>query len=310
LKYINFSQCKSLVSVPDLSSIPNLESLNLDGCESLVEVHQSVACHDKLKFLSLQFCSNLSNFPHTLKAKSLQALDLFGCSKLKKFSDILEKMEHLEELDLGWTAIKELPTSVENLLSVKLINLAFCKRLIALPSSVYKLQNLEHLILRGCSNFVVFPKNSEDPTDPNGNPRFRNLYRLELNGCNLSKIEFLESSSSFPKLAHLDLSDNKFTHLPTSINKYDDLEHLIMFNCKQLQKIPQLPPNMHMLWAKGCRSLQEFPDLSGLSSKLLSVDLSSCRELFRKGANTADVLLPKVSYTLSLSLPHSLTLNA
>ncbi|KAL3725619.1 hypothetical protein ACJRO7_030621 [Eucalyptus globulus] len=293
LKHINFSQCKSLVSVPDLSLLPNLERLNLDGCRSLVEVHQSVACHDKLKFLSLKFCSNLSIFPHTLKPKSLQALDLFGCSKLKKFSDILEKMEHLEELDLGWTAIKELPTSVENLLSVKLINLAFCKRLTALPSSVYKLQNLEHLILRGCSNFVVFPKNSEDPTDPNGNPRFRNLYRLELNGCNLSKIEFLENSSSFPKLAHLDLSDNKFTHLPTSINKYDDLEHLIMFNCKQLQKIPQLPPNMHMLWAKGCRSLQEFPDLSGLSSKLLSVDLSSCRELFRKGANTADVLLPK-----------------
>ncbi|XP_039155650.1 disease resistance protein RPV1 [Eucalyptus grandis] len=158
LKYINFSQCKSLVSVPDLSSIPNLESLNLDGCKSLVEVHQSVACHDKLKFLSLQFCFNLGNFPHTLKAKSLQALDLFGCFKLEKFSDIPEKMEHLEELDLGWTAIKELPASVENLVSVKIINLRKCKRLPTLPSSVYKLQNLKYLNLGGCSNFVMFQR--------------------------------------------------------------------------------------------------------------------------------------------------------
>ncbi|KAL3725635.1 hypothetical protein ACJRO7_030636 [Eucalyptus globulus] len=299
LKYINFRQCKSLVSVPDLSSIPNLESLNLDGCESLVKVHQSVAYHDKLKFLSLKFCSNLGVFPHTLKTKSLQALHLHGCSKLKKFSDIPEKMKLLEYLDLGWTAIKELPASVENLVSVEKIILAFCKKLTTLPSSVYKLQNLEHLKLTGCSNFVVFPKNSEDPTDPNGNLGFRNLDKLELDGCNLSKIEFLESSSSFPKLAHLDLSSNKFTHLPTSINKYDNLKILILFNCKQLQKIPQLPPNMRTLLAKGCKSLQEFPNLSGLSAECLEVDLSSCRELFRKGANTTDVLslkeLPKLS---------------
>ncbi|XP_039155067.1 TMV resistance protein N-like [Eucalyptus grandis] len=292
LKYINFRQCKSLVSVPDLSSIPNLESLNLDGCESLVEVHQSVACHDKLKFLSLQFCFNLTNFPHTLKAKSLQALDLVGCSKLEKFSDIPGKMEHLEELDLGWTAIKELPTSIENLVSVKIIKLRKCKKLTTLPSSVYKLQNLEHLDL-GCSNFVTFPENSEDSTNPNGNPGFRNLHRLHLDGCNLLEVEFLESSSCFPNLGHLDLSRSKFTHLPTGINKYHDLEHLWVNKCKQLQKIPQLPPNVHILRARGCRSLQEFPDLSSLSSNYLDVDVSSCRELFRKGASTAHVLSRK-----------------
>ncbi|KAK2632966.1 hypothetical protein EUGRSUZ_L00804 [Eucalyptus grandis] len=268
LKYINFSQCKSLVSVPDLSSIPNLESLNLDGCRSLVEVHQSVTCHNKLKFLALQFCFNL------------------------KVSDIPEKMEHLEELDLGWTAIKELPASVENLVSVKIINLRKCKRLPTLPSSVYKLQNLEYLNLGGCSNFFMFPENSEDSTNPNGNLGFRNLFRLDLDGCNLSEVEFLESYSCFPNLGHLDLSKNKFTHLPTCINKYHDLEHLCVGKCKQLQKIPQLPPKLHRLFASGCRSLQEFPDLSSLSN-CLAVDVSSCRELFRKGASTAHVLSRK-----------------
>ncbi|XP_039155648.1 LOW QUALITY PROTEIN: disease resistance protein RUN1 [Eucalyptus grandis] len=287
LKYINFSQCKSLVSAPELSSIPNLERLNLDGCESLVEVHQSVTCHNKLKFLSLQFCSNLSNFPHTLKGK---------ISSNPRSLWLL--MEHLEELDLGWTAIKELPASVENLLYVKIINLAKCKRLPTLPSSVYKLQNLKNLNLGGCSNFVMFPKNLEDSTNPNGNSGFQKLKWLDLNGCNLSEVEFLESPSCFPKLGGLSLSGNKLTHLPTCIDKYDDLEHLDVHNCKQLQKIPQLPPNVHVLWANGCRSLREFLDLSSLSSSCRVVELYSCRELFREGANTANLLslkeLPKM----------------
>ncbi|KAF8019685.1 hypothetical protein BT93_G0392 [Corymbia citriodora subsp. variegata] len=276
LESLNLDGC---FSVPDVSSSPNLESLNLDGCKSLVEIHQYVTYHGKLKFLSLQFCSNLSIFPHALKTKSLQALDIFGCSKLEKFFDIPEKMEHLEELDRGLTAIKELSTLVENLLSVKIINLSKCKRLTTLSSSVYKLQNLEDLNLEGFSNFVMFPKDLEDSTNPNGNPRFGKLNQLNLSGCNLSQLEFLESSSSFTNLAHLDLSHNKFIHL-------------------LLQKITQLPPNVHALYARCCRSLQEFPDLSGVSSTGLVVDFSSCREFFRKGANAADVLslkeLPKM----------------
>ncbi|XP_056159605.1 TMV resistance protein N-like [Syzygium oleosum] len=290
LKYINFSQCKSLVSVPDFSSAPNLESLYLDRCKSLVEVHQSVAYLDNLKFLSLQFCSNLSVFPNTLKTKSLQALDLFGCSKLEKFSDVPGKLELLEELDLGRTAIKELPASLENLLSLKKLNLIKCKKLATLPSGVYKWQNLEYLNLLGCSNFITFPENLEDSNNPNGNMGFRKLKWLKLNGCNLSEVGFLKSSSSFPKLGHLDLSKNKFTHLPTCINEYKYLEHLYVDDCKQIQKIPQLPPNVHVLSANRCRSLQEFPDLSSLTSDCYSVELSSSHKFFREGANMAHAL--------------------
>ncbi|KAF8010819.1 hypothetical protein BT93_J1466 [Corymbia citriodora subsp. variegata] len=292
LKYIDFSHSKSLVSVPDLSSVPTLESLNLEGCNSLVELHQSVAHLNNLKLLSLHSCSNLNVFPKTLNAKSLETLDLFGCSKLENFPEIPRKMERLEELNLGRTAIKELPASIENLLSVKKMHLRNCKNLAKLPSSIYKLQNLKHLSLQGCSNLVMFPK--EDSADPNGNSGFSNLHHLELGGCNLSDVEFLNCSSSFPKLGDLNLSGNKFTHLPTCITKYDYLEHLGVSNCNQLQRIPQLPPNLHSLVARSCRSLQELPDLSGLSSNGLDVDFSSCRELFCKRANIADVLSLKV----------------
>ncbi|KAF7847760.1 hypothetical protein BT93_L2609 [Corymbia citriodora subsp. variegata] len=293
LKFINFTNCKSLVSVPDLSSAPNLESLSLDGCKSLVEVHQSIGCLENLKILRLNGCSNLRIFPNTLKSKPLRILELSSCSKLEKFPDILEKMGHLECLMLQGTAIKELPTSIKNLVCLKRINLVFCKKLARLPSSIYKLKNLKYLIITNCSNLVMFPKNMKDSNDPDGDLGFQNLGKLVLSGCNLSEVEFLESVSSFPKLQDLDLSNNKFTHLPTCINKYNDLRSFFVHDCEQLQEVPKLPSNLYSLIAYGCKSLQELPDLSSHSHKSLLVELPSCRELPLKGLTLANVSLLK-----------------
>ncbi|XP_039154883.1 disease resistance protein RPV1-like [Eucalyptus grandis] len=282
LKDINFSQCNFLTRVPDISWAPNLERLDFDSCECLVEVDQSVGYLDKLEFLSLSSCSKLSIFPSILKTKSLRKLYLSGCSKLKKFSDILVKIEHLEELYLEGTAIKELPASIDNLVSVRRIHLVNCKSLIRLPSSIYKLQNLSDLYLKGCSNFIMFPKNLEDPTDLDGGFGFPNLDRLDLDGCNLSGLDFLEGSSNFPRLRYVNLRGNKFTHMPRCCRKYDNLKDLYLDNCEQLQEIPQLPSNIRIIRANNCRSLQKLPDFSSRSN-FSKVNFSSCCGLSRKG---------------------------
>ncbi|XP_071723126.1 disease resistance protein Roq1-like [Rutidosis leptorrhynchoides] len=289
LKSINFSECKSLVSIHDLSSAPNMEKLIFNGCEGLVEVHPSIGDLVKLEVLSLRGCFNLRKFPNTLKTKSLQTLELCDCSKLEKFPNIDGKMEHLEVLPLYGTAITELPTSIENLVSVKRINLSFCENLMRLPSQIYKLKNLEGFYLEGCSNLITFPKNMEDSIDPDGRLGFQKLVSLKLERCNLSEVEFLESFSSFPKLKYLQLQYNKFAALPTCINKYYRLECLYVDGCELLQEIPQLPPNIELLSADGCKSLQKLPDLWGQLSHTLSVSLASCCELFRKGVNMDDV---------------------
>jgi hypothetical protein len=51
---MDFSYCKFLEKIPDVSRIPNLETLVLDGCKNLVEVHHSVGFLDKLVDLSLE----------------------------------------------------------------------------------------------------------------------------------------------------------------------------------------------------------------------------------------------------------------
>ncbi|XP_039156710.1 disease resistance protein RPV1 isoform X1 [Eucalyptus grandis] len=292
LKDINFSKCNFLTRVPDISWAPNLERLDLSWCESLVEVDQSVGYLDKLEFLSLDACSNLSIFPSILKTKSLRELGLSDCSKLEKFFDIPEKIEHLKGLELAGTAIKDLPASINNLVSVEYISLWNCKNFARLPSSIYKLQNLSSMDIRNCSNFITFPKNLEDPTDLDGGLGFPNLDRLNLQGCNLSGLDFLEGSSNFPKLTYLNLGGNKFTHMPRCFRKYDNLTNLYLDNCKQLQEIPQLPSNIGHISANNCRFLQKLPDFSSLSN-FSEVDFSSCCGLSRKGFDLAGVSILK-----------------
>ncbi|XP_056163572.1 disease resistance protein RUN1-like isoform X1 [Syzygium oleosum] len=260
LKYINFSYCKSLISMPDLSCTPNLEELDLGGCKSLVEAHESIAYHDKLQVLNLRNCSELSVFPNMLKSKNLRALHLQKCTKFERFPDIPHKLEGLKELWLEGTAIKELPQSIENLVSLKKMDLCSCKNLISLPSSIYGLQNLEELVLFDCTNLFRFPK-YEDSADPM-KTGLSSLRWLNLVGCNLFEVEFLENLSCFPSLEALILAWNNITSLPTSINKRDRLSLLHVESCHKLQEIPELPPLLNCLLADGCESLQKIGDLT------------------------------------------------
>ncbi|XP_048131580.1 TMV resistance protein N-like [Rhodamnia argentea] len=256
LKYLNFSECQSLVQMPDLSCTPNLEELDLQDCKNLVEAHDSIAYHDKLHVLNLSGCSELCVFPNVLKSKNLGVLNLYECTKLEKFPDIPHKLEGLKKLGLQGTAIKELPASIENLVSLEGMYLDNCKNLVSLPSGIYKLQNIETLTLDGCTNLTEFPK-YEDSADPHMKFGLSNLRWLNLSGCNLSEVDFLENLSCFPSLTTLFLWENDITSLPTSINKRHRLERLEVSNCRRLQGIPELPPFLHHLKAEGCESLQK-----------------------------------------------------
>lgn len=106
---MDFRNCKYLTEIPDVSTIPNLETLNFEGCTSLIEIHHSIGFLQKLVFLSFAFCSNLESLPSCFKLRSLQCLYLHGCTKLEELPKTMEHMACLEELHLSETAIKELP---------------------------------------------------------------------------------------------------------------------------------------------------------------------------------------------------------
>ncbi|GMN64527.1 hypothetical protein TIFTF001_033599 [Ficus carica] len=119
LVLINLSYCKELTEMPDFNFIPNLETLILVGCESLAELHPSIGRLEHLALLNLKGCRRLTSLPKSISLESLATLILSDCSNLTEFPEIEGDMTKLSELHLDGTAIKELPTSIKKLSSLR-----------------------------------------------------------------------------------------------------------------------------------------------------------------------------------------------
>uniref|UniRef100_A0A2K1R7Q7 ADP-ribosyl cyclase/cyclic ADP-ribose hydrolase n=1 Tax=Populus trichocarpa TaxID=3694 RepID=A0A2K1R7Q7_POPTR len=176
LKIINLSNSLNLSKTPDLTGIPNLESLIIEGCTSLSEVHPSLAHHKKLQYMNLVNCKSIRILPNNLEMESLKICTLDGCSKLEKFPDIVGNMNELMVLRLDETGITELSSSIRHLIGLGLLSMNSCKNLESIPSSIGFLKSLKKLDLSGCSELKYIPENlgkveSLEEFDGLSNPR-------------------------------------------------------------------------------------------------------------------------------------------
>ena len=134
-------QTCALPILPDLSSAtPNVKKLDLQSCEKLVKIHDSVGYLDKLESWDLWGCDKLQILPSCIVMKSLKYLHLFNCKRVKRFPDIPQELDNLQYLSLGHTAIRELPPSIENLTGLERLDIGSSVYSCQLPSSIYKLQ--------------------------------------------------------------------------------------------------------------------------------------------------------------------------
>ncbi|XP_009343375.3 disease resistance protein RUN1 [Pyrus x bretschneideri] len=253
LTWMNLSGCEFLEKIPDLSGSPNIRKLDLRGCTSLVEVHDSVGCLDKLEVLYLTGCSKLTGFAKRLGLRSLRFLNLNGCRSLKSFPEIEGKMESLRYLDMEESGIRELPS------------IAYFTNLERLNASGSELQNIQLLPF---GKKVKFDEVSSCSTDVH-------LY-LDLSGCNLSESDFLVPLVCWSALEELDLSRNNFVSLPDCISKVVNLELLCLWDCKRLREIPVLPPKLEELHLPDCTSLEKIPKLP---PRLQFLNLYNCSGL-------------------------------
>lgn len=267
LSHMNFEGCESLIQLPDISGVPNLIELCLDGCTNLIEVHDSIGFLHKLRKLSVQGCSRLSTFPLSINLTSLETLSLWGCSSLKKFPEIIGKMEYLEDVDLGSTAIEELPYSILNLIGLRRLDLISCRGLTQLPSSIFMLPRLESLEAESCKGCQILIN-----CEGQENMSFivsSKVKDLHFRACNLSD-EFLPIYfTCFPNIETLHLGANNFTVVPSCIKNCRSLTSLYLDDCKQLQQIMALPPNIKLFSARNCISLTSQSTSLLLSQVLL-----------------------------------------
>ncbi|KAK9232019.1 hypothetical protein WN943_022261 [Citrus x changshan-huyou] len=195
---LNLKGCTSLTTLPGEIFMKSLKTLVLSGCLKLRKfphVGGSMECLQELFLdetdikemplsiehlsglvqLTLKDCKNLSSLPVTISSlKCLKNLKLSGCSKLKKFPQIVG-MEGLSELYLDGTSITEVPSSIELLPGLELLNLNDCKNLARLPRRAIPMpvngMELSHHSMR-----ILGPRHysSEEPPPPG--------VTLEING--------------------------------------------------------------------------------------------------------------------------------
>ena len=91
---------------------------------AIEELPSSIRQIRRRVLLDMKRCKNLKSLPtYIFKLKSFDCLFLFGCSKLRNFPEIMEDMENLKELLLDGTSIEVLPSSIERLKGLVLLNM-------------------------------------------------------------------------------------------------------------------------------------------------------------------------------------------
>jgi hypothetical protein len=264
LKIASFSRCCSLTELPNFLHVPHLESLELEGCTSLVKIHESIGLLKRLVLLNLRGCVKLRNLPSSISnLESLETLDLLYCYNLEQLPEQLGNMTALKKLDVGFTAIKQL------------------------PSSFNLLKNLEDLSFYRCTCLIKSPEFSETS----------HLNKLTFGGCT-SLVKIHESIGHLKRLGSLDLSECKnLRSLPiSSTSNLESLKYLSLYYCSKLDKLPEQWGNMKALQQLNAdgTAIEQLPSSLGDLSNLSILRLNGC------GGPSSSWISPNSSNRMSL----------
>ncbi|XP_061996321.1 disease resistance-like protein DSC1 [Rosa rugosa] len=301
LKRLNLSYSEQLVEVPDLSMSVNIERINLGGCKRLVEIPSYFENLHKLTSLNATNCSNLSVLSDM--PCNMVWLEL-GRTAIEDLPSSIWSLEKLVELNLdGCEGIKKLPNSIWKLYSLTSLNLSGTS-IEGLPSSIECLSGLQFLELQNCKRFVSLPTSIY---------KLKSLKTFYLSGCS-SLENFPEILEPMELLGNLSLAGTKFKDVVGR-------KELVLPGCRSFESVPNsiLPPSSVILWSwmsrldlSDCTMLEEIPDwifsLNRLSelylrgtmirsipstinqaSRLSILDLQNCKRLES---------LPKLPYLL------------
>ncbi|XP_031270047.1 LOW QUALITY PROTEIN: disease resistance protein RPP2B-like [Pistacia vera] len=264
LKYIDLSYSVHLRKIADLSQAPNLESLILEGCTSLIEISSpSTRKLNKLVILNLRNCKSLPGLPPGIhQSNSLRFVILSGCSNLKTAPKI---SCNTEQLSLDGTAIKEFSSTNEPPSRLVQFSLQNCSRLERLPRNFHKFESLKYLSLSSCSNLESIPKIP------------RKIEELYIDGI---AIEELPSSiGSLSNLQTLSLRNcSRLKSLPDGICKLKSLKYLSLSGCSNIKTIPKISCKMEQLHLDET-AIKELPSLIEYLSSLVTLSIKNCSSL-------------------------------
>ncbi|KAK7271452.1 hypothetical protein RJT34_27375 [Clitoria ternatea] len=163
------------------------------------------------------------------------------------------RLEYFEALQLLSSKASPKPGDDYKVLWDRAIDYSNGLRLEKLPSSIFTLPRLQEIQADSCRRFAISTE-TEDHRQLELTVSPNKIY-LYLSYCNLTDEHLVSCLSGFANMVHLDISDNNFTTLPACIKECMHLKTLLLTNCKQLQHISFIPPNLEDIDALNCTSL-------------------------------------------------------
>ncbi|KAG7536181.1 NB-ARC, partial [Arabidopsis suecica] len=289
LKHMDFSESENLRVIPNLSMATNLETLVLNGCSSLVELHDISRNISKLNLSQ----TSIVKFPSKLHLEKLVELYM-GQTKNERFWEGVQPLPSLKKIVFsGCANLKELP-DLSMATRLETLNLSDCSSLAEVSlSTIQNLKKLSSLDMTRCSSLETLPEGINLPS----------LYRLNLNGC--SRLRSFPNISN--NVAVLNLNQTAVEEVPGWIENFFSLELLEMWECNQLKCIsPSIftLDNLNKVAFSDCEQLteviwpEEVEDTNNARTNLALITFTNCfnsnQEAFIQQSASQILVLPGV----------------
>ncbi|KAG5588463.1 hypothetical protein H5410_048897 [Solanum commersonii] len=221
LKELNLSDCKHLRKTPNFNSSRSLETLWLENCSSLKEIHPSIGNLDRLTYLQLKL----------VDIGDMQSLRLLRArhTGIKQLPGSVEILRNLTRLDVRGRNLEAKrrfsQTRVRSIVSlskyISILRLSYCG--FDVPRDIGKLSMLLCLDLSG-NSFLYLPFDfSKLPL----------LMSLCLNDC--ENLQTLPSISNLEYLTTLELRNCQKLVEITGLDNLPSIYEIDMINCTSLQ---------------------------------------------------------------------------
>ncbi|XP_020867491.1 TMV resistance protein N [Arabidopsis lyrata subsp. lyrata] len=297
--FLNGSAVEELPLNP--GSLPDLSDLSAGGCKFLKHVPSSIGGLNYLLQLQLDR-TPIETLPEEIgDLHFLHKLELRNCKSLKGLPESIKDMDQLHSLYLEGSNIENLPEDFGKLEKLVLLRMNNCKKLRGLPESFGDLKSLHRLFMQetsvtklpesfgNLSNLRVL-KMLKKPFFRSSESEEPHFVELPNSFSNLSSLEELDARSwaisgkipddleKLTSMKILNLGNNYFHSLPSSLKGLSNLKKLSLYDCRELKCLPPLPWRLEQLILANCFSLESISDLSNLKF-LDELNLTNCEKV-------------------------------
>lgn len=202
LMLFNFSRCFCLKKLPVdvFRRTHSTRNIYLVGCDSLLEVPDSIG--------------NLAR---------LECLDLSSCENLRFLPDTIGNLTNLRAMNLVMSSIEVLPSSIYKLVNLETLNVSSCYKLRELPGGLGEMKKLRYLNTDGCP-LVGMPVGLGKLSDI----RMLNSFVVgeESKYAHISELEHLNFLSGSLEISRLHNINNPIKAAKANLKQKQYLEHL------------------------------------------------------------------------------------